>query len=249
VTPKRDAFLAATVRQAFATHRRNWGAITVAALITLVPAAVVQGLLASAAEDVESPVAAAALGAVAVGAGLLGYFVLSGVIAQIVLARRRAAGRARFLNIARSLPYAALLVVDLTIAAVTAIGLELLIVPGVVFATWFALAPALIETRHLRPAAALRRSRALVRGRFSQVLGLVTATLVVASTLGIAFAFLVRSLLAAPDAADLAIASLAASLVVKPITAVVTVELAIELDEVEGRTGGRNVCSTLLPHR
>lgn len=237
MTPERDAFLAATVRHAFATHQRNWGAIAVAALVTLVPAAVIQGVLASVAEDIDSPIAAAALGAVAAATGLLGYFVLTGVIAQIVLAQRRAVARAGFLDIARSLPFAALLIVDLTIAAGTAIGLELLIVPGVVFATWFALAPALIETRHLRPVAALRRSRALVRGRFVRVLGLVTAALVVASALGIAFAFLLRGLLDAPDAADLAIASLAASLIVKPITAVVTVELAIELDEAEARAG------------
>jgi len=72
----------------------------------------------------------------------------------------------RSTTIAKHLSYGRLIVVDLIVAAGTAIGLLALIVPGLVFLTWFALAGPIIELEGTRVREALRRSRQLVRGHF-----------------------------------------------------------------------------------
>ena len=101
----------------------------------------------------------------AVAAGVLGYFFLSGVVAQIAIARRRGRRRPGFREIAGTLPWLNLIVVDLIVSAGTAIGLQLLVIPGLVFATWYGLAAVLVETRDLTPRPALTRSRVRTCGK------------------------------------------------------------------------------------
>ena len=102
--------------------------------------------------------------------------------------------------------------------------------------TWFALAPALVETRHLGPRAALARSRELTRGHFALVLALAAMPLALVPVLTLALEHLGAALLDAPRAAEWGLASLIASLLVKPFAAVATVECAIELDREAGRS-------------
>ena len=96
--------------------------------------------------------------------------------------------------------------------------------------TWFALAPALVETRHLGPRAALSRSRELTRGHFVLVLALAAMPLVLVPALTVVLEHLGAALLDAPKAVEWGLASLLAGLLVKPFAAVATVECAIELD-------------------
>jgi hypothetical protein len=67
----------------------------------------------------------------------------------------------------------------LLLAVGAAVGFLLLVLPGLVFLAWFAIAPALIEIEHRGIADAFRRSVTLVRGRFSQVLLLVASVVVI----------------------------------------------------------------------
>jgi hypothetical protein len=230
VAPADSPLLSETIHRAWVDLRHGWRPIGVASLIALLPAAVAQGALESlAAELDDQTLVLLVLSAAAAGAGLLGYYFLSGVVAQIVLARRAGDAYPGLAEIARSLPWARLLAVDLIVTAGTMIGLELLVVPGVVLATWFALAPALVETRHAEPLAALRRSRELVRGRFWRVLALVVWPIAVVYA-GSAIIGALIDPSVAPGTLAYGIVSLLFGLAVKPFTAVVTVELALALD-------------------
>jgi hypothetical protein len=73
-------------------------------------------------------------------------------------------------TIARHISYGRLVAVDLIIAVGTALGLVALVVPGLIFFTWFALAGPIIELEGATVRGALKRSRRLVRGHFWTVL-------------------------------------------------------------------------------
>lgn len=209
----------------------------VAATVALLPGAVLQGLIErEAVSHTSSPVLFAMLALAGAAAGMLGYFFLSGVIAQIALARRCGETHPGFVAIARSLPWRNLIVVDLVISAGTAVGLELLVVPGLVFATWFGLAPVLVETRRLGARAALERSRELTRGCFWRVFILLAAPLILVTGLSYPLQDLVEALLSLSEGLEWGLAALIAGTIVKPFTSVVTVELAIELDEAARET-------------
>ena len=96
---------------------------------------------------------------------LIGEIFYSGAVA-IALARGEESEPPAMLTIARQLSYGRLILVDLIVAAGTAIGLLALVVPGLVFLTWFALAGPIIELEGTPVRAALKRSRQLVRGHF-----------------------------------------------------------------------------------
>jgi hypothetical protein len=201
-------------------------------VIALAPAAVLQALLEREAASLsDRPVLLVVLTVEAVAAGALGYFFLSGVVAQIATARRRGGDAPGLREVARTLPWRNLLVVDLIVSAGTAIGLQILVVPGLVFATWFGLAAVLVETRHLGPRAALERSRRIVRGHFWLVFTVLAATLALVPGLAYPLEALVAAILPWASQVEWAIAALLAGVIVKPFSAVVTVELAIELDE------------------
>lgn len=232
--PAKRLHLRALFAKAIRTHREEWGEIAVAALVAIVPAAAIQGVLRALAERADggdAVVAQVALTAASVGVGALAYFFVCGVVAQISLERRGLGRRPSLRELARTLPYGSLLAVDAIVAIGTAVGLVLLIVPGVVFGTWFALAAPLIETRHMRAREAMRRSRELVRRAFWQTLVLLLIALGAVALLALALNLLVAELIDARAEVEHAIAALLAGIAIKPFAAVVTVELAIELDE------------------
>ena len=75
---------------------------------------------------------------------LLGEVFYSGAVA-VLIARTPPGGRPSLLRLARSLAYGRLIAVDLLFGLGIAVGLVLLVVPGVVAFTWFALAGPLVE--------------------------------------------------------------------------------------------------------
>ena len=101
--------------------------------------------------------------------GLIGEIFYSGAVA-IALARGEGSKPPPFRTIAKHLSYRRLIAVDLIVAVATAIGLLLLVVPGLIILTWFALAGPIIELEGTPVRAALKRSRELVRGHFWAVL-------------------------------------------------------------------------------
>lgn len=103
---------------------------------------------------------------------LLGAVFYSGVVAAGE-ERRRSGVRHGLADLARSLPYRSLILADLALIAVMIAGFVLLIVPGFVVITWFALIAPLIEMEGLGVRAAFRRSRAMVRPHFRRVAAVV----------------------------------------------------------------------------
>jgi hypothetical protein len=85
-------------------------------------------------------------------------------------------------EVARRLSYGRLIAVDILFGLGTALGLVLLIVPGIVFFGWFALAGPIVEIEDRGVRAAFARSRRLVRGSFRTVV-LVLVPIIVASEL------------------------------------------------------------------
>jgi hypothetical protein len=74
------------------------------------------------------------------------------------------------LDVARRLSYGRLIAVDILFSIGTAIGMLLLVVPGVLFFGWFALAGPVVEIEGRGVRAAFIRSRRLVRGSLWTVL-------------------------------------------------------------------------------
>lgn len=93
-----------------------------------------------------------------------------GVVATTLGQARSGGGQPRLRAVARSVPYAPLIAVNLVVAFGSAFGLLLLVVPGFVFGTYVGLAPALVEIEKLGVRGSLRRSFQLVRGHFWAVL-------------------------------------------------------------------------------
>jgi hypothetical protein len=91
-------------------------------------------------------------------------------------------------EVARRLSYGRLIAVDILFGIGVAIGLLLLVAPGVIFFVWFALTGPVVELEGRGVRAAFARSRRLVRGSFWTVL-LVLVPITIASEL-LADAFL-----------------------------------------------------------
>jgi hypothetical protein len=100
---------------------------------------------------------------------LLGEVFYSGAVA-LLIGRTEPGSGPSLRRLARSLAYGRLVAVDLLFGLGVAIGLVLLIVPGVVAFTWFALAGPLVELEGIGVRRAFARSRRLVRGHFLAVL-------------------------------------------------------------------------------
>lgn len=165
-------------RRIAATYRAEAGRLLAIAAIVFVPLGLVEAL-GEKLTDVDLKELTELELAALVGAGLaqggtalLGEVFYSGAVAAVVVGARTG-GHRPLGKIARELPYARLIAVDLVFSFAFAIGVVLLFIPGIVFLTYFALsAPAVeIEGRGVRDA--FRRSAQLVRGRFWTVLAVV----------------------------------------------------------------------------
>jgi hypothetical protein len=166
------------------TYWRRAGFLFLLGVVVFVPIGLLEAL-ANRAQEIEldhvSDLEFAALAAGLLVQGttsLLGEVFYSGAVA-VTLAGGEDRERPTLREVSRRLAYWRLIAIDLLFAFVIVIGLVLLVVPGIVFFTWFALAGPVVELEHTGVRAAFARSRNLVRGHFWQVLAvLVPITLV-----------------------------------------------------------------------
>lgn len=162
------------------------------------------------------------------GAGsLLGDVLYAGVVAAVAIAvRTQHEGSLR--ELLEGLPVLRLIAVDLLLGLVVVIGFLLLIVPGLVFLTWFALVAPVVKVEHPTIRAAFRRSRELVRGHFWLVFAFVIPIVIGAEVVsGLAQSGVVE-LLGETFVGDWAGASLA-DLLTAPVYALGVVVLYFEL--------------------
>jgi len=174
--------LRAVLREAVAAYRTHAWLLFVTAVIVFVPI----GLLEAASHGLQNLEAdEASVGELLglAGAALilsitatLGDVFYTGVVAAVV-SEHRTGVRRELSHVARTLPYLRLTAVDVMFALAVAIGVVLLVVPGVIVFTWFVLAAPVVEIERRGVRDAFRRSRELVRGSFWQVLLLLAPVL------------------------------------------------------------------------
>jgi hypothetical protein len=132
--------------------------------------------------------AALALIALAV-TGLLGEVFYTGAVA-VSLTHSRDGGPPSLRQIAATLSYGRLIVIDLAYGVLVALGLVLLIVPGIAAFVWFALAAPIVEIEGRGVRAAFARSVRLIRGRFWAVLAVLLPIEILGDSItGLATAF------------------------------------------------------------
>ncbi|MFL5866266.1 MAG: hypothetical protein ACJ766_04110 [Thermoleophilaceae bacterium] len=230
--------LGVTLREVARTYGEQWRFLIPTAVLLFLPL----GLLEAAADRVhDADVSHLDLltGVFLSGAALLQFIAsalgdtfYTGVVASSVSASRAHGRRHGIVEIARTVPYARLMAVDVVVTLGTAIGLLAFFLPGLVFYTWFALAAPLIEIERMDMLPALRRSRQLVRGSFFKVLVLLTVSELASDALTTA----------AHDGAIWSVgksflgdwaAATASSVLVTPLIAVAAVVVTFELIELD----------------
>jgi hypothetical protein len=180
--------LSAVLRGVARTCREQWRLLLVAGIVVFVPLGLIEALDERIQEvDLDEVGDLAILAVIGValghaGTALLGEAFYSGVVASGVSAVR--GGEPHSIGaIARRVPYGRLVLVDLLFALIVVVGVLLLVVPGILFLVWFALAGPVVKIERRGALAALRRSRELVRGSFWHVLGIVLPTAIATNAL------------------------------------------------------------------
>lgn len=158
--------------------------------------------------------------------GLIGEVFYTGAV-SISLTHPRDGHPPSLREIAGMISYGPLIAVDLAYGAIVAIGLALLVVPGVLAFVWLGLAAPLVEIEKRGVREALARSARLVRGKFAVVtLVLVPIELLGDALTGVA-ASLADGLLPADFLAEWLTATLA-NIAFTPFYAVAAVLITVE---------------------
>jgi hypothetical protein len=164
--------LRGVTREMWAVYRQHWTFLVPAAVVVLIPQSVADGLLeGSQVEHLKSLADFATLGAalLTTAVNFFGQAVYAGLTAAAVVEWRAGQPLPRLSALIRAMPIGRLIVLDLVITVLAAIGFVLLIVPGLIVLTYIAISPAVLKLEHLGVQEALARSIQLVRGRARQV--------------------------------------------------------------------------------
>ena len=172
----------AVLAAAAATGRRYWARILVVAVAVSLVTAVAEILVDEFVDRNDVPVAIFAdLSASVVS--LLGAVFLSGFICKLASAEEHDADAMPVRQVLRALPWARLIGADLLVALLVAVGLLLLVLPGLIAINLFGIVGPVIEIENRPVIAALRRSARLVRSHFWTVALLVTVPVVLSGEL------------------------------------------------------------------
>ncbi|MGZ5412634.1 MAG: hypothetical protein ACXWYV_08960 [Solirubrobacterales bacterium] len=230
--PVRDLDLGEVFREVVRLYRAHWRLLTLVAVAVLLPQALLDAAFGEIkVERLDSLADVSRLLSIplAVVINLGGEAFYSGVVAAVVLHWRAGVGRPHMREVAAGIPYLTLIAIDLVVSVGIALGLALLVVPGILFAVYTFTAPALAEVRGLGVRAALREGRELVKGNFRRVLA---ATLV--AYLGTELA--VQALVLPFHGFGIeAVAHLAAEALVEPFQGATAVIVALALLDIHGR--------------
>jgi hypothetical protein len=161
-------------------YRTHWRVLLLAGLVVFVPL----GLLEVVGDHLQEPlddesgfdagtIAAvlAAIAGVTIGT-LVGEVVYTGIVSALVADAHEGRER-RLREVLPHIKLGRLISIDLLWAAVVVAGFVALVVPGVLFMTWFALVAPAAELEDRGVIASFRRSRELVRRRFWLVLAFI----------------------------------------------------------------------------
>jgi hypothetical protein len=220
-------------REMWAVYRVHWKFLVPAAIVVLLPQSIADGFLeGNHVEHLRHLADFATLGAALLTAAvnLFGQAVYAGLTAAAVVEWRAGQPLPRLSALLRAMPIRRLVLLDLVVTMVAAIGFVLLIVPGLVVLTYIAISPAILKLEHLGVQEALARSIQLVRGRARQVF--------VSAIGAIVFTELAVQAIAVPfndaGAVLLTVVNLLAEGLLQPIEGLAIALVAIHLLELHG---------------
>jgi hypothetical protein len=170
--------------------------------------------------------------------GLLGEVFYTGAVAALMTGEHENHEPPKLGEIAREVEYGRLIAIDVIYAVVVAIGFLLLFVPGVLAFVFLALAAPIVEIEGGSVRAALRRSVALVRGRFWTVLAVLLPIELIGDGLTQLLTNIPHDLIGNAFVADW-IADVLSNLATTPFYAVAAVLLTVELIREKESTGPR----------
>lgn len=171
----------AVAHEVLSVYQRHWKFLIPAAMLILLPQAIVDGFLDGLEiEGIHSIRDALTLGAIPLTAAVAlgGEALYAGLVAAAVVEWRAGHPIPRIGVLIASLPMGRLIADDLILSFGTALGVLLLVVPALLFLTYYGIAPAVLKIEHVGIRESFRRSRQLVRGQAWRV-----ATIIVTLTL------------------------------------------------------------------
>jgi uncharacterized protein UPF0259 len=230
-------------REMWSVYRRHWTFLVPAALVVLLPQALADGVLDGFhVEGIKSAQDVALLGGALLTAAvnLMGQAVYAGLTAAAVVDWRAGQPLPPLSALLRSMPLRRLVVLDVLITVLAAIGFVLLVVPALVFLTYVAISPAIMKLEHLGVLAAIRRSIELVRGRARRVFAIVVGAVL--------FTELAVQAIVLPfhGLALLIAANLVAEGIFQPIEGLAIALVAIHLLELHGEAPAPSVMARAL---
>jgi hypothetical protein len=179
---RRPLSVGAVARDVASAYRAHWYFLIPAAIVVLLPQAFADGFLDGlTVERIHSIRDLAVLAALPLTVifNLFGQAFYAGLTAAAVIEWRAHRALPGFLALLRSVPLGRLALLDIVLTVGTALGLVLLIVPGLVFMTYFSISPALVKFEHRGIWGSMGRARELVRGNFWRVMLTVVGTILV----------------------------------------------------------------------
>lgn len=154
--------------ETFRVYRRHWRWLLTGALLVFLPLAFIDGVIEQIKPD--NVVATSGISLLTTFEHMVGDVLFNGLVAAAVIAWRGGETRMGIIAVARTLPWRTILALEIALPIVTTAGLVLLVVPGLVFAVYATLAPAVVEVEHVRAWPGVKRSFRLVHGNFWRVL-------------------------------------------------------------------------------
>ncbi len=228
---KHSLAVGAVARDVASAYSAHWFFLITAAIVVLLPQALADSLLdhlnvegIHSARDVAVVVAAP----LTIIVNLFGQAFYAGLAAAAVIEWRAGRPLPGIRALLRSVPLGRLVLLDIVLTLGTAVGLVLLVIPGLIFMAFFSISPALVKFEHHGVWSSMRRSRELVRGNFWRVMATVVGTIVLTE---VAVSLISESF---HGLAIVAFVDLAADGLLQPIEGLVIVVVALALLELRG---------------
>jgi Uncharacterised protein family (UPF0259) len=245
VKPSEHLSIMAVARDVAAAYRQHWVFLIAAAIVILLPQALLDAFLGNLnIEGIHSAKDIATLAAVplTVAVNLFGQAVYAGFTAAVVVDWRAGLPLPKLSVLVRSLPIGGLILLDIVSTVAIAIGFLLFVLPGLVFATYFGIAPAVMKFERRGVLGSMRRSAQLVRGNFRRVFVLVVGVIAISEAIVAAVSFPFHGVEA------VTLVDLGADGLVQPIEGLGIVLVAIRLLELHGEAPPPRELARALTH-
>jgi hypothetical protein len=229
--PRRKLPVIGVLRLVWEVYKRRWPILVPLSLIVLLPQAFADAAFGDVGvEGIDSVGDLLKLAAIpfTIGINFGGEALYAGIIAAGVQQWLRGRELRDVPHVLRQIRIGRLIAIDLLLVIGTIAGLILLVIPGIVFYTYFVTSTALVELDDLRIGPAMRRSYEIVRGSFFRVLAFIGLVVLVSDGLMVVLEAPLHGL------AGEAVFNLLLEAAFEPVQGLTTVFLALALLEING---------------